>query len=168
MTVSRCSFERLDGNAVFLSRRTRGVVLSENSFAWLGMNAMATWGDTDAFDATAGNQPRGTLVVGNLVREVGIYEKQSSGWGQAKACLTELRGNIMFNMPRSAINFNDGLGGGNLVTDNLIFNTCRESGDHGPINTWDRMPFLNDVAHGPGRHVGRCLQALVHPLQKAL
>ena len=108
MTVARCAFERLDGNAVFLSRRTRGVLLSENSFAWLGMNAMATWGDTDEFDATAGNQPRGTRVVGNLVREVGIYEKQSSGWGQAKACLTELRGNIFFNMPRAAINFNDG------------------------------------------------------------
>ena len=31
----------------------------------------------------------------------------------------------MFNMPRAAINFNDGLGGGNLVEKNLIWNTCR-------------------------------------------
>ena len=49
--------------------------------------------------------------------------------------MTTLRGNIMFNMPRAAINFNDGFGGGSLVEGNLIFNTCRESGDHGPINT---------------------------------
>ena len=34
-------------------------------------------------------------------------------------------------MPRAAINFNDGLGGGDDVTRNLLFNTCRESGDHG-------------------------------------
>jgi hypothetical protein len=54
----------------------------------------------------------------------------------------------MFNMPRAAINFNDGFGGGNLVEENLIFNTCRESGDHGPINSWDRQAFLTDL--GPG------------------
>jgi len=30
---------------------------------------------------------------------------------------------------RAAINFNDGFGGGNIVKGNLIFNTCRESGD---------------------------------------
>ena len=29
------------------------------------------------------------------------------------------------------------------VEGNLIWNTCRESGDHGAINSWDRMPFLN-------------------------
>ena len=45
----------------------------------------------------------------------------------------------------AAINFNDGLGGGNVVRNNLIFNTCRESGDHGPINSWDRMPFLTEL-----------------------
>ena len=30
------------------------------------------------------------------------------------------------NMPRAAININDGLGGGNNITQNLIFNTCRQ------------------------------------------
>jgi hypothetical protein len=45
-------------------------------------------------------------------------------------------------------NFNDGFGGGNLVQHNLIFNQCRETGDHGPINSWDRQPFITDVATG--------------------
>lgn len=26
-----------------------------------------------------------------------------------------------------------------------IFNTCRESGDHGPINTWDRQVYATDL-----------------------
>ena len=30
-----------------------------------------------------------------------------------------------------AVNYNDMTGGGDRVTRNLIFNTCRESGDHG-------------------------------------
>ena len=55
----------------------------------------------------------------------------------------------MFNLPRAAINFNDGLGGGNLVEGNIIFNACRESGDHGPINSWDRMPFLTTTTGKP-------------------
>lgn len=147
--IDACTFSRLDGNAVFLSRYTRGVVVQRSEFAWIGDNAMATWGDTEGYDATARAQPRGSKVLHNYVHDIGIYEKQSSGWGQAKACLSELRGNIMFNMPRAAINFNDHLGGGNVVHHNLIWNTCRESGDHGPINTWDRMPFLTDVRGQP-------------------
>ncbi len=33
--------------------------------------------------------------------------------------------------PLSGINFNDGFGGGNEVSENVIFNQCRQSGDHG-------------------------------------
>lgn len=36
----------------------------------------------------------------------------------------------MYNNARAGINFNDGFGGGDLVSENLIFNTCRESGAH--------------------------------------
>jgi hypothetical protein len=31
---------------------------------------------------------------------------------------------------------------------NLIFNTCRKSGDHGPINTWDRQAYLTTLKNG--------------------
>ena len=146
--VASCLFKRLDGNALFLSKRTRNVTIEENEFVWLGDGAMATWGDTASYDATGGEQPRMTTVKNNYVHEIGLYEKQSSAWGQNKACQTLLEGNVLFNMPRAAINFNDGLGGGNVVKKNLIWNTCRESGDHGPINTWDRMPFLTEIATG--------------------
>ena len=33
-----------------------------------------------------------------------------------------------------------------MLENNLLFNTCRESSDHGPFNSWDRQPFLTDVA----------------------
>jgi|EP01046_Picozoa_sp_COSAG06_P048241 hypothetical protein len=29
-----------------------------------------------------------------------------------------------------------GFGGGTNVTNNLIYNQCRESGDHGAMNSW--------------------------------
>ena len=44
--------------------------------------------------------------------------------------------------------FNDGFGGGDDISHNLVFSTCRESGDHGPLNSWDRQPFVTDVRNG--------------------
>jgi hypothetical protein len=114
----------------------------------LGENAVATWGATKGYDATSRNQPIGTVIEGNVMRELGIYQKQSSGVGHNKAAKTTIRNNIMFNMPRAAINFNDMMGGGDVVARNLIFNSCHESGDHGPIYSWDRQPFLTDLRDG--------------------
>jgi hypothetical protein len=146
--IRDCIFRRIDGNAIFLSGKTWHVTIQRSDFEWIGENAIATWGDTESFNATNGDQPMHTLVEQNVMRELGIYQKQSSAWGQAKAALNTIRNNIMFNMPRAAVNFNDMMGGGDVVESNLIFNTCRESGDHGPINTWDRQPFLTTLRDG--------------------
>lgn len=148
VTIRDCRFRRLDGNAIFLSRRTRNVTIESSHFEWLGENAIATWGDTDGFDATAEEFPMYTTIRRNVMRELGIFEKQSSAVGHAKAAHTYIIENIMFNLPRAAINFNDMVGGGDIVQGNLIFNTCRESGDHGPINSWDRQPFLTTLRDG--------------------
>ena len=100
------------------------------------------------YDGTTGDQPRGTKVWGNVVREIGMNERQSSAWSEAKACSSHVKGNLFFNLPRAAINKNDGFGGGTLIEKNLLVNTCRESGDHGPFNSWDRQPFLTTVGDG--------------------
>ena len=59
-------------------------------------------------DGRGGNQPRYTEVVGNLVREVGLYQKQSGHWAQHLTARTRLASNIFFNGPHAAANFNDG------------------------------------------------------------
>ncbi len=73
--------------------------------------------NSTGIDATAGNFPRYTQVIGNLIHEIGLqaisdivllliflysgqYEKQSSGWFQALSAQTTLRYNIIFNGPR--------------------------------------------------------------------
>ena len=114
----------------------------------MGENAIATWGQTDKYNATENIFPMHTLIIGNVMRELGIYEKQSSAVGLAKSAYTKIFNNIMFNMPRAAVNFNDGMGGGDIMENNLLFNTCRESGDHGPVNSWDRQPFLTTLRYG--------------------
>ena len=148
-------FERLDGNAIMISGYNRNVTILKNEFVWIGDTAIASWGYTTGtsvqgmgWDGTDGNQPRFNRILYNFVHELGIWEKQSSFYFQAKSCQNEIRGNIFFNGPRAGINFNDGFGGGSNITENLLFNTCRESGDHGPFNSWDRQVFVTKVRNG--------------------
>jgi hypothetical protein len=78
---------QMDGNALMLSRFNRHATVSESEFAWIGGTAIAAWGWTDelsnngtrGYDATAGEFPRHTSITRNTIREVGIFEKQSSG-----------------------------------------------------------------------------------------
>ena len=116
--VSHCLFERLDGNGIFLSNFNRNASLARNEFAWIGASAMAAWGSTGKClnaqctrklewpvgpDARGGQQPRYTRVVGNLVREIGLIQKQSSAWFQAATAFSHLEGNVHFNGPRAGV-----------------------------------------------------------------
>ncbi len=156
LTVQACGWWRIGGNALMLSRRHTDATVEGNSFAWLGGSAVALWGWTDELrdggvhgvDGTGGFFPRRTTIAGNLFREIGVWEKQSSAVFQAKSAETTIRDNVVFNLARAGVNFNDGFGGGDVVEGNVLFNTCRESSDHGPINSWDRQPFVTNVRDG--------------------
>lgn len=153
--VDSCVFERLDGNAVMISGYNRNVTIQNSEFAWIGDSVIGSWGYTTGAgvdgmgpDGTDGNQPRFNKILNNFVHELGVWEKQSSFYFQAKSCQNMLMGNIFFNGPRAGINFNDGFGGGSHLSENLLLNTCRESGDHGPFNSWDRQVFATKVKDG--------------------
>lgn len=148
--VQDCSFSRLDGNALMLSKFNRNASIIGNRFRWIGGTAMSAWGWTNevkengtlGYDGTEGLYPCYTRVWRNLALDVGIFQKQSAAWFQAKAMQTALKYNIFANGPRGGIVINDGFGGGNEIEQNLVFNFCRESTDHGPFNSWDRQLFL--------------------------
>ena len=128
-TVTGSAFVRMDGNAVFLAAYNRNATIEHNECVFNGMSCVVTYGYASFNDATAGEQPWGTQINYNFMHEFGVQEMQSSGWYSGKAALTRTEGNIFFNMPRAAANFNDGMGMGHVITRNLVFNTCRESGD---------------------------------------
>eukprot|EP01043_Picozoa_sp_COSAG02_P018683 COSAG02_NODE_878_length_16266_cov_8.886559_8_plen_461_part_00 len=133
--VTRC-----DGNGLFLSDYNRNVAILGNEFSYTGDNAMSSFGSTgrclyqncsvsldynSGLDGRPGNQPRYTRVVGNLVRELGLWQKQSGAWSQHLTAATHLESNVFFNGPHAAVDFNDGFGGGDVVTGNLmVCNSC--------------------------------------------
>ena len=72
-------------------------------------------------DGRGGDQPRQSSIIGNLVREIGIWQKQSSMWFQAATAQTHLAGNVHFNGPRAGFNFNvSGWGRGGGVTTTIV------------------------------------------------
>lgn len=133
-TVRDCTFTRLEGNAIVLNGWNRGASIEGSEFTLLGESAIVSWGRVDGADARALTQPWGTLVANNLCSEIGLYEKQASCYFATLTGGAKVEANIFYNVPRAAINFNDDMGGGSLVTRNLLFNTCHESQDHGPFS----------------------------------
>ena len=91
-TMQGCRVTRVDGQGLLLDGYHRGARVLQNEFEWIGSHAMVSWGKTspcldtncsrrvpnngDGPDGRNGDQPIGTLVQGNIVRETGIYERQ--------------------------------------------------------------------------------------------
>ena len=42
----------------------------------------------------------------------------------------------------------DGFGGGDDISSNLLLNCVRESSDHGPWNSWSRVPYITNLRTG--------------------
>ena len=116
IVIENCVFDRLDGNAVMVSGYNRNATIRHSDFSYIGANAIAAWGYTNetatdpgrpgvalkgypaaGVDGTDGEHPRYTKVISNTAREVGLYEKQSSFFIQAKTAESTVRGNVFFN-----------------------------------------------------------------------
>eukprot|EP00937_MAST-01D_sp_MAST-1D-sp2_P004825 g4825.t1 len=165
VTLADSLVTRVDGNGIGINGYNRDATIARNEFTWIGDSAMFAWGHTGNClnenctrklpdnvkggpDGRGGEQPRGINVINNLVRELGIWQKQSSMWFQAVSAQNNIVDNVHFNGPRAGVNFNDGFGGGDVMKGNLIANCVRESGDHGPFNSWDRVPYITNIRTG--------------------
>jgi hypothetical protein len=144
-TIEAVRFDAVGGNALNVLDYARDTLVDSCEFAWSGENAIALIGSARLIDGSDGQQPRGTRITRNLIRELGIFTKQCSAVFQSLAALSHIQHNVLFNGPRAGINFNDEFGGGNVVDANLGFNMVRETSDHGVFNSWHRTSFVTDV-----------------------
>lgn len=153
VAVAGCTFTEVGGNAVLLSNHVANASIVANEMVRLGDSGVVLVGSSVRDDGSAPTYPSGNLIGFNLIHEVGVYGKQTSCVFLAKSNAT-IRGNVCFNGPRAGINFNDGFVGGNIMGHNLVWNMVRETGDHGGLNSWDRLPYwtysgVDDGFHDP-------------------
>lgn len=156
--IQDCTFTNLGGNGIFISDYNRHVdikgclfeKLGESAICFLGSNNAVRSGairyensiPLDEIDPTPGPKspeyPAFCHVDDNLIRQVGMIGKQTAGVFIAKSQNIVVSHNTMYDMPRASICINDGTWGGHIIEFNDVFDTVKESGDHGPFNSWGR------------------------------
>jgi hypothetical protein len=163
--IEDCDFDHVGGNAVFLSNYNRRVAVRGCRFFHTGESAVAlvgspaavrnyqTWDDQDLLgrkwisdpakiDPVAGprtpDYPADCVVENCAMSEIGDFGKQVAGVFIAMSHRITVRHCTIHGTARAGICINDGTWGGHLIADCDIWDTIRETGEHGPFNAWGR------------------------------
>ena len=156
-----CLLDQLGGNAVFVSNYNRRVTIRGCQIADAGANGVAFVGDPHAarsplfeygqrqrytdIDKTPGpqsdNYPADCLVDDCLIYRTGRVEKQTAPVQIELAQCITVRHCSIYDVPRAGINIGDGCWGGHLIEFCDVFDTVKETGDHGSFNSWGRDRF---------------------------
>jgi hypothetical protein len=156
--VEDCTLEQLGGNAIFVSNYNRRIVLRGCHIDQAGANSVAFVGDpaavrsplfeygqklsVDKLDLEPGpktsNYPADCLVENCLLVANGRFEKQTAGVQIAMAMRIKVRHCSIYDCPRAGINIGDGCWGGHIIEYCDVFDTVKETGDHGSFNSWGR------------------------------
>ena len=93
------------------------------------------------------NYPGDCVVDDCLIYRSGRVEKQTSPVQIAMARRITVRYCSLYDVPRAGINIGDGCWGGHVIEHCDVFDTVKETGDHGSFNSWGRDRFwgLKDV-----------------------
>ena len=161
VSLERCGFSDLGGNALMLTRRNSGFILRGSLFEEIGANGIVFAGGPEAvrsplfnyntpfdyakIDRTPGPRsdayPADSLVEDCLFRRTGRDEKQTAPVQIAMARNITIRHCTIYDVPRAGINIGDGCWGGHVIEYCDVFNTVLETGDHGSFNSWGRDRF---------------------------
>lgn len=159
--IADCVFEGIGGNAIMFSNYNKKDTVTGCHIYNTGANAVCFIGDTKAvrspsfgyenfvpyneLDKTPGplthNFPQHCIVTDNLLHDLGDIEKQATGVQIEVAASITVSHNSIYHTSRAGINIGDGCFGGHLIEFNDVFNTVRETGDHGSFNSWGRDRF---------------------------
>ncbi len=156
-TIEDCVIDRVGGNAVFVNNYNRRVTVRGCHITKAGASGVAFIGDPNAcynpaywhkgnelgkIDKTPGpktsNYPADCLVDDCLIHDIGQVEKQTAGVTLDMAQGITISHCSIYDMPRAGINFGDGCWGGHLIEFCDVFDTVKETGDHGSFNSWGR------------------------------
>jgi len=160
-TVEDCEFDQLGGNAIFVNNYNRRLRIVGCDIHDTGGSAIAFVGDPQAvrnplfeysqrqayadIDLTPGpktdNYPADCVVEDCLIRHVGVVEKQATGVQISMAQGITLRHCSIYDTSRAGINVSEGTFGGHVIEFCDVFDTVRETGDHGSFNSWGRDRF---------------------------
>ena len=153
-----CFLDQVGGNAVFVNHYNRRITVRGCQIAKAGASGVCFVGDPRAarsplfnfgqvnkledLDRAPGplgeNYPADCLVDNCLIYLTGRVEKQTAGVEIELAQGITIRHCSIYDVPRAGINIGDGCWGGDVVEFCDVFDTVKETGDHGCFNSWGR------------------------------
>jgi len=167
--IENCDFDQLGGNSIFVNNYNRRITVRGCLIREGGANGIAFVGDPKAvrngigwkeqndfaaIDKTPGpltdNFPADCLVENCLITRSGRFEKQTAPVEIDMAQNITVHHCSIYDVPRAGINIGDGCWGGHVIEFCDIFDTVKETGDHGSFNSWgrDRYWELRGVPNG--------------------
>ena len=166
-TLDRCTLRDIGSNGVFVDGDCSRIAVTRSHFTGIGASAVCfvgcptavrsplfEYGETQSaaeMDRTPGPQseeyPKHCLVEDCLIERVGLTEKQATGVEISMAFGVTVRNCTICHTSRAGINISEGTFGGHRIEGCDVFDTVRETGDHGSFNSWgrDRFWHLRDV-----------------------
>lgn len=163
--IEDCSFEYLGGNGIFMSAYNRNNAIRNCRFTHTGESAVCfvgspyavrfyqTWDDREIdgkdwnemrenMDLEPGpkspDYPKNCVVENSIIHDFGDFGKQVAGVYISMSHKIRVSHNTIYNCPRAGICINDGTWGGHIIENCDIWETVRETGEHGPFNSWGR------------------------------
>jgi hypothetical protein len=159
--IRDCNINNLGGNAVFFSKYIRQCEITGCELTRIGASAICFVGDTSSvrspsfeysqftppevmdfkYGTKNDNYPADCRVDDNLIHHIGLTEKQITGVELSMSRNITVSRNSIYATPRAGINISEGTWGGHVIEYNDVFDTVRETGDHGSFNSWGRDRF---------------------------
>ncbi len=156
--IEECIVDQVGGNAIFVSGFNRRVAVRRAHVVAPGATAVAFVGEASAvrsplfevnrhqalseLDPVPGPRsntyPADCLLEDSLLHEIGRVEKQTAGVEISMAQGITVRRCSIYDAPRAGINISEGTWGGHLIEFCDVFDTVKETGDHGAFNSWGR------------------------------
>ncbi len=166
-TVEDCDFSEIGSNAIFADGHNENITVKGCLIENIGASGVCFVGRTDSvrspyysFDhprnlkdislesgQKSNAYPKNCRVEDCLITRIGRIEKQTAGVQISMAMGITVSHCSIYDVPRAGINISEGTFGGHIIENNDIFDTVKETGDHGSINAWGRDRFwgLEDV-----------------------
>jgi len=159
--IVECELFDLGGNGIFVSGYNHRTSITKNHIHDIGASGISFVGLPSAvrspafqygefvpvakMDTIRGPKdeayPAYCWAFNNLIYRVGRIEKQVAGVQIAMSMGIHVHLNSIYDVPRAGINIGDGTWGGHIISNNDVFKTVQESGDHGSFNSWGRDRF---------------------------
>jgi hypothetical protein len=181
-SITDCLLDQLGGNAVFVNNYNRRVAIRGCEIRKAGASGVSFIGDSKCvrnglsnynqsnklagLDRTPGpannHYPADCRVEDCLITQTGRVEKQTAGVEIDIASHITVTHCSIYDVPRAGINIGDGCFGGHVVEFCDVFDTVKETGDHGSFNSWGRDRYwklegvdLNTVTLGADQDLPR-------------